>query len=590
MIKRASRNHAFLACCIALLSVLGCGWEYDNPSDPQNCDPSCSEGQSCYMGECLVCNNGKVEGMEECDGASLNNKHCKDFESASGKAYVGGTLTCIDCLFDTSQCNFCGDGIKTGDEECDGSVPAGVTCNSLGFDKGTLTCDDVTCKLVKKCTKVSCGDGDIDKGEDCDGTLLGGQSCKTQGFHDGTLACYSKNSGTPCKLNTEGCHNCGNNTVESNEDCEWDKHGKHDLNKKMCSDYKDSDSSQTVFEGGELGCTKNCVADTSKCTWCGDSKKLAKEECDLLDFGGQTCASFSNSSGKKFDGGTLTCTAKTCKIDTTNCTRCGDGKKEGAEECEGKVPTTAKCSDYTDKSGKNYTAGTLSCSSTTCKIDTTKCTWCGDGKMLANEECDKNDFGGKVCKDFKDAKGINFDGGTLKCDAKTCKLNKKMCARCGDGIQAVSEKCDGTVPKTSKCSDHKDKSGTAFTDGILGCLPKTCDFDTSKCTWCGDGKKLAKEECDTNALGGKTCASFKDKNNKLFTDGTLACSPITCKFDTTKCTWCGDGKKLGKEECDTADFGAKTCASFKDKDNKPFTTGKLKCSPKCLIDTSNCKV
>ncbi len=46
----------------------------------------------------LLCNNGVIDSNEECDSSNLNGKTCIDY------GFDGGTLTCIDCSINTSQC------------------------------------------------------------------------------------------------------------------------------------------------------------------------------------------------------------------------------------------------------------------------------------------------------------------------------------------------------------------------------------------------------------------------------------------------------------------------------------------------------
>ncbi len=95
------------------------------------------------------CGNNVKEGTEECDGTSLANQTCVS------KGYASGTLACSSCKFDTSACvsapaAVCGNNVKEGTEECDGTDLAGQTCKSEGFESGTLSCNN--CKFdTSKC-------------------------------------------------------------------------------------------------------------------------------------------------------------------------------------------------------------------------------------------------------------------------------------------------------------------------------------------------------------------------------------------------------------------------------------------------------
>jgi hypothetical protein len=81
------------------------------------------------------CGDGVVSGAEQCDGTELGGATCQS------EGLVSGTLACgADCQFDVSGCETCGNGTVDDGEACDGSVPAGTTCASLGFDAGTPSC------------------------------------------------------------------------------------------------------------------------------------------------------------------------------------------------------------------------------------------------------------------------------------------------------------------------------------------------------------------------------------------------------------------------------------------------------------------
>ncbi|XP_045575133.1 acetylcholinesterase collagenic tail peptide isoform X1 [Salmo salar] len=66
-----------------------------------------------------------------------------------------------------------------------------------------------------------------------------------------------------------------------------------------------------------------------------------------------------------------------------------------------------------------------------------------------------------------------------------------------------------------------------------------------------------------------------DDGNRIVTDGCVKC----------KHAYCGDGYRYdGAEECDGKDFGYQTCNSY-----LPGSYGHLRCTPYCVIDSTNCK-
>jgi hypothetical protein len=98
------------------------------------------------------CGNGVVEAGEACEPGDLGGATCQS------QGYQGGTLACdpATCELDTSGCQECGDGRVTGDEECDGAELAGQDCQSAGYAGGQLACNPATCTLdVSGCDGVA---------------------------------------------------------------------------------------------------------------------------------------------------------------------------------------------------------------------------------------------------------------------------------------------------------------------------------------------------------------------------------------------------------------------------------------------------
>ena len=80
------------------------------------------------------------------------------------------TLSCTpSCTIDTSGCTDCGDGVREGNEACDGSDLGGATCDDVSCSGGTPGCT-VACELdYSICTgcPVCDNDGTCESGEDC---------------------------------------------------------------------------------------------------------------------------------------------------------------------------------------------------------------------------------------------------------------------------------------------------------------------------------------------------------------------------------------------------------------------------------------
>jgi len=84
-------------------------------------------------------------------------------------------------------------------------------------------------------------------------------------------------------------------------------------NVEVC-DSLDNDCDGSIDEGGV-------------CLVCGNNEIDVGEDCDGTEFGAQTCASFG------FNHGFLVCQV-TCIIDSSLCSTCGNGVREGIEQCD----------------------------------------------------------------------------------------------------------------------------------------------------------------------------------------------------------------------------------------------------------------
>ena len=435
-----------------------CTYCGDNRLQTQDANEECDNGDAnsnspnacrvnCQLPECgdNIIDNGPDFG-EECDGnapipaeKSCRNSTCKF--RACGDGYldtdlqetcdqtdflyppVNGNL-CRNAAADIDlRCTYCGDGIKQKVEICDGSDKGDVTDNDAlcnidcsgffpycgdGISGNTAgeTCDDGnqldddTCR--NNCTK--CGDGILDSGEVCDPLIAEGSA----GFN---ILCS-----TSCQI-TAGC---GNGTSEAGESCDD-------------GDTDDSDS---------------CRND---CTKCGDAALNGNEQCESS--GGSLI--YSEAASGYAD---KVCNPATCMI-----SYCGDGTLQSpAEKCDPAIPAGSP----------GYNAN--------CRSD---CGFCGDGVKNGSEQCEpgvtqmteyrqcKNDCMG-YCPNNKPAVAIDFNptGGdwrSAKCNGSSydncsCSNALDTCVIWGYGYASA----EGTIYYCDSCGT--DSCGRTCTDDNFG--------------------------------------------------------------------------------------------------------------------------
>ncbi len=529
--------------------------------------------------ELPVCGNGIREDGEYCDGFDVSGKTCEDVVGFGSTGILQCNATCTG--YETVGCTAevkCGNGVLDTNEECDGEeyLYGRNTCakyDSVQYASGNLSC--VNCQVDESACILKCGNGQIDPGESCDGDALDGETCETivgKGSK-GTLKCKSTCSGYD-KSQCSAAVNCGNGQLDNGvEECD----GLLFPNGiKTCAKYNGE-----KYISGDLKCATNCTIDESACVLkCGNGKIDSGEQCDGKEFGGETCESW-----KGFGStGSLSCDSS-CKIDASKCSAvktCGNGVLDPSEACDGTLFRNGYkvCSEY----DKKYISGNLKC--TNCEIDTGACVVkCGNGKVDSGEVCDGTNFGGKTCESIVG----HGSTGTLKC--KECEtIDSSGCSAtvlCGNKVLDTSEQCDASAPAgqqfsngVTKCSDKN----PIYISGNLSC-DQNCMINESACQLrCGDGKIQSGEVCDGTNLNGQSCASKYGDPKAI---GTPVCNDSCSSISFDACKYCGDGIRNGSEECDGNDWGSITdCHSF----NSSFASGSgnIFCTPSCTFNTSSC--
>ena len=423
-----------------------------------------------------TCGDNHADEGELCDGPDLRGLKCEQVDPK----YVGGTLGCTGCVFDTRECNrapVCNNGVieRVGGqplEVCDGPDLDGKRCSDFPpYVAGLLRCT-TSCTLdFSDCRdpgETDCGNRVAEGDEQCDTRDLRGQTCvsigetfKYRGFTGGALGCDDQ-----CRYVFDGCtttETCGNDAAEGREYCD----GK-DLGGQTC---------QTVhrvvpvgpFSGGTLRC-EDCHWVFDGCISAGlcnnEVRDVPFEECDRADFGDQTCERLFGR------GGTLLCTAD-CHIDPRSCEReqrCGDDFAEGTEQCDGHDLRDADCQKL------GFLGGTLACGKD-CRFDTTGCAQvrCGDDQIDGSEQCDGINLGGATCENLG-----YVGGGDLHC-TEGCLFDTSECKQgptCGNGVPEGTEQCDGD---TEFGLLHQTCLSLGFEGGgTLRCY-SNCTYDTRAC-------------------------------------------------------------------------------------------------------------
>lgn len=238
---------------------------------------------------------------------------------------------------------------------------------------------------------------------------------------------------------------------------------------------------------------------------------------------------------------------------------CGDGQAEGAEECD--CDASGHC-DFrgADCASMGLPIGSLQCGpagppSTQCRVNTSACTGptCGNGKADPGEACDKS-IPGFVSPSCAVAtigmpEPRNVDGIATCSDA--CELVTSSCYRCGDNTKNAAEACDTNDLGGTTCATID----PSFNHGNPSCNSSCTQIVQTGCSVCGDGAINGTEACDGTALGGASCATI----NAAFNHGSLSCS--SCSFDQSGCSRCGNNVIDGTEACDGSQLGSATCAA-----------------------------
>ncbi|CAI2380290.1 unnamed protein product [Moneuplotes crassus] len=506
-----------------------------------------------------------------------------------------------------------------------------VAC-AAGYSKTTVssrpTCVTV-CGDGKRAGTEECDDSNKRSGDGCSGscTVESSWYCTggTTSSADSCTFCYPGYYPSPTSNPTTCASQCGDKMQVGSEKCDDGNASNSDGCKSDCSGVEAGwVCSNSTFESGDVctqcgnGYVQNDSTYPTQCvTSCGDSKRAGSEVCDngsTAGTGGCSSDCTSITSGWVCSGGTPTSvdTCTQCSAGTypntakTACvTICGDGLKAGTEKCDdGNTNNGDGCSSTCQVESSWVCTG----GSTTAKDECTFCTtgWyqnnaatpttcvtqCGDGIQVGTEKCDDgntNDSDGCKgdCSTVETSWVCLYNSGLSKDVCTECTsgwhqndaTNPEYCVtRCGDGLEAGTEKCDDNNTNDSDgcksdCSSVEAGwvcigGSTTTKDVCQQCQPGFYQNNAANpetcVTICGDGFEAGTEKCDDgNTQSGDGCASDCSQvetnwacryGSPTSRDYCFNC-PAGYYQDSTSnpeycVTSCGDGLRAGNEKCD----------------------------------------
>jgi cysteine-rich repeat protein len=374
----------------------------------------------------IQCGNGRVDGGEICDDGALNGNY----------GHCNRTCTGYDA--------YCGDARLSPGESCDLGSANGAYCRS-GCDAA------LSCNLSCTGQGPRCGDNHVDEGfEQCDGNsqqspsaiCVGGtnasNTCTTDSDCPGSTCGGTPSTATCVGVTARRCSNAHDTTCALDSDCPRGtprtptSEGTPD---GRCITYPTA-RTRTCVEYGHVGgvfprtilaCNFNGWSDCQPVGFCGDGHVDAGEQCD--------------------DGNTSnndSCT-NSCKTNV-----CGDGfVQTGTEECDlgttGLIATGGVPQNGTRSCTADYGSTCLSCS-TSCRQVASSGGYCGNGVKEGSEQCDGAQGLGTCSGDTTRSCSVNGDCASGEtCNLISCRslgydfaanIKCPTLARCVDGIDS----------------------------------------------------------------------------------------------------------------------------------------------------------
>ncbi|MGC4119622.1 MAG: proprotein convertase P-domain-containing protein [Myxococcales bacterium] len=537
----------------------------DYCDDPGSCSTAACPGtidtadnSSCVAA--AVCGNHTVETGEACDGSIPAGTDC----TTIGAGFTGGTLACsaTTCQYDTSGCTGGTPTCAAGQTERvyvypAASLPVAVPDNTAA---GVLLPIAITDPGLVASLRVVFGathtyDADLDVfliSPAAVSTDLSSDNGSGGDNYTGTVfddaATVAITAGTAPFTGSFRPEQALSRFAGTPLAGTWTL--------KAADDSGTDTGSVTAFE------LHFCVAPVPVC---GDGTLGLGEQCDGNNLNGKTCVT------QGFVGGTLGCNA--CQLDTTGCTDCPSGQTERRYTATG-LPVAIPDATSAGVLVPISVTDTGTVASLKVQFGATH-TYDGDLDValtspaaLAVNLSTGNGAGGDNYTDtlFDDAATTAITAGTAPFTG-SFRPEQSLSTFVGAAVQGtwslkVVDTASGDTGSVQKLT-------------LRFCL-------TPATAGCGNGTIDAGESCDGTNLGGATCASATGGARP---GGTLACN--ACAYDTTGCIavpTCGNGTLEAGEACDGANFGTATCSSAT---GGARPNGTLACNA-CALDATGC--
>ena len=489
-----------------------------NGESSDGCSSNCTiePGWVCLEGStrCLpVCGDGILSGHEQCDD---NNTLSGD--GCSSTCTVEQGWNCIKVSSGKSLCStVCGDGYKQGQEACDDG-------NRLSGDGCSLNCTVEAgwqCSLPSNsshksvCVAAMCGDGLRTGGEQCDDrNNVSGDGCTVDCTVETGWRClrgypFPDNCSAICgdglRRGTETCDDgnarsgdgCSSScTVEPGFVCSHTAFNVSDVCAAECGDGHRV-GNESCDDGNRIngdGCSAVCVVDfgwyciggspmsADNCsTICGDAILSGSEQCDD---GAWTLARGDGCNSSCFKEAGFDCNYDdiTHRLLGGSCLPvCGDGLWVLREQCDdGNGRNGDGCSSECSVED-GWACGGSGGGSPPDAITVSACMGiCGDGKLVASEQCDDGNL-------------LSGDGCSSSCLVEPgyeCRYDSggpEVCFTiCGDGVVAGKENCDD-----NNSAGYDGCSSNCKIEPGWECIPANCSWrpsQTARCTPFGDGQ------------------------------------------------------------------------------------------------------